>query len=52
MAIYRFAILSGNDARLPARTVCNYQLIPCQTYRHALEQAERLNAVICGWRMA
>lgn len=52
MAIYRFAILSGSDARLPARIVHHYQLIACPTYRHALNHAESLNAVICGWRAA
>ncbi len=52
MTAYCFAILSGNDTSLPACTVRRYRSVTCPTYQHALALAARLNAVICGWRVA
>lgn len=54
MAKYRLAVLSNvvnNNCRLSVYSVSHYLTIQAASDQAARTQAERLNAVVCGWRV-
>ena len=49
--VYRFAVLSSRAARLSDNRVSHYLTFTLSSHHQALALAERLNAVVCGWRV-
>ena len=52
MVIYRLAVLKGNTARLSTCTVQHYTTIAASSRDQAYALAKRMNAAVCGWRVA
>lgn len=50
---YRLAILANSTQNnLSAQSVTRYTYITAQSYSHIQYFAERIGAVVCGWRVA
>ena len=49
MATYRLALLEGQSPRLCNRRVRGYITLSFNSRQQARKEANRLNAVVCGW---
>lgn len=50
MTAYRLAVFTGNSTRLSACYIHHYQELTACSYSAAVAQANRLNALVIGWR--
>ncbi|WP_252180244.1 hypothetical protein [Endozoicomonas sp. 4G] len=50
--IYRLAILASTTAPAHTNTVVRYTRITACSHKEARALAKKLNALVCGWRVA